>query len=259
MKQILRKILFPGCVLIFASCVQAETESGQLKAELATSQHTSSQTADSLSEASREEKAAAFGLTLDDWKKYEALMEGPRGYWSPGLDPLTALGIEAKSEAERIRYAELQVMMEFARTEAELAYQRAYDDAFKRLYPNVLPIGESDSRADDFLKNVPDVSALTNSPRIVFVTPQCSKCDSLVAKLQSENARFHIYVVGSEGKDDVVRNWAARVKIDPVKVKERHITLNHNTTELSTIAGNVKTSDLPLVYRRSGEAWQRVQ
>lgn len=55
--------------------------------------------------------------------------------YSPGIDPLTALGIEARSAEERRRYADLQVQAERRRVEKELAYQRAYDEAFARAYP----------------------------------------------------------------------------------------------------------------------------
>ncbi|RRV04334.1 hypothetical protein EGJ28_22435 [Stutzerimonas xanthomarina] len=36
-----------------------------------------------------EEKAAEWGLTAEDWKRYQELMDGPRGIYSPGLDPVS--------------------------------------------------------------------------------------------------------------------------------------------------------------------------
>ncbi len=59
------------------------------------------------------------------------------GHFSPNLDPLTALGIEARSDEERRRYAELQVQVEAQRVEKTLAYQRAYDAAWQRLHPGM--------------------------------------------------------------------------------------------------------------------------
>jgi hypothetical protein len=52
-------------------------------------------------------------------------MRGPRGVYSQSLDPLTALGIEARSADERLRYAELQVRSKRQRVDNKLAYQRA--------------------------------------------------------------------------------------------------------------------------------------
>ena len=79
--------------------------------------------------------AQHWGLTEQEWSRFEEIRRGPRGYWSPSLDPLTALGVEARDDAERQRYAELQVRLEAARAERELAYQRAYDEAWQRLSP----------------------------------------------------------------------------------------------------------------------------
>ena len=52
--------------------------------------------------------AQHWGLTEQEWTRFEEIQRGPRGYWSPNLDPLTALGVEARDAAERQRYAELQ-------------------------------------------------------------------------------------------------------------------------------------------------------
>lgn len=77
--------------------------------------------------------AKEWGLTNKEYERYQNLMQEPRGIWSPGLDPLTALGVEARSDEERRRFAELQVKAERQRVEKELAYQRAYDEAYHRV------------------------------------------------------------------------------------------------------------------------------
>ncbi|WP_406948045.1 hypothetical protein [Proteus mirabilis] len=56
-------------------------------------------------------------------------MKGWRGIQSLGLDPLTTLGIEARSDEERCRLAEKWVQQEFAWAEKELAFQREVDAA----------------------------------------------------------------------------------------------------------------------------------
>src|SRR5262245_59887605 len=68
-------------------------------------------------------RAKDFGLNLDEWARYRELMRGPLGIYSPNLDPLTALGIEARSAEERRHVAELQVRLEARRAEKTLAYQ----------------------------------------------------------------------------------------------------------------------------------------
>ncbi|MGV8691898.1 TIGR03759 family integrating conjugative element protein, partial [Pseudomonas aeruginosa] len=73
-----------------------------------------------------ERQAREWGLRSEEWARYRQLMQGPLGVYSPQLDPLTALGIEARSDEERRRYAELQVQAEAQRVGKTLAYQRAY-------------------------------------------------------------------------------------------------------------------------------------
>ncbi len=85
-------------------------------------------------------QAQQWGLTDSEWQHYQQLRQGERGIWSPGLDPLTTLGVETNSDAERQRYAELLARKEHQRVEKELAFQRAYDQAWKRLYPTLTPI-----------------------------------------------------------------------------------------------------------------------
>ncbi|KTY06313.1 conjugal transfer protein, partial [Salmonella enterica subsp. enterica serovar Senftenberg] len=49
-------------------------------------------------------QAQQWGLTDSEWQHYQQLRQGERGIWSPGLDPLTALGVEANNDAERQRF-----------------------------------------------------------------------------------------------------------------------------------------------------------
>jgi len=118
--------------------------------------------------------AQQWGLKDDEWARYRELMQGPLGVYSPNLDPLSALGIEARSDAERRRYAELQVQAEARRVEKLLAYQRAYDEAWQRLYPDMQRV------------NLPGaVSTIPsgNGRLAVFVREGCAACDQTVQRL----------------------------------------------------------------------------
>ncbi|MGG4683925.1 hypothetical protein [Proteus mirabilis] len=74
-------------------------------------------------------EAQEWGLSAEEYARFEALMKGWRGIQSLGLDPLTTLGIEARSDEERCRLAEKWVQQEFAWAEKELAFQREVDAA----------------------------------------------------------------------------------------------------------------------------------
>ncbi|WP_419851722.1 TIGR03759 family integrating conjugative element protein [Actinobacillus pleuropneumoniae] len=171
-----------------------------------------------------EDHWSEWGLTREDWLQYKKLKEGPIGTWTPNLDPLTTLGIEAKTDTERKRYAELLARIEYARAEKILAFQMAYDQAFARLYPNQLPFRTDDSGS------VALTPAAMN--RIIYFTRiDCGKkcSDNLVRLFDfAKSYPIDIYVVDSHKKDEAIRKWALDNKIDTQKVRTRQITLNHD-------------------------------
>ncbi len=195
-----------------------------------------------------ERLARDWGLKTDEWARYRQLMQGPLGVYSPNLDPLTALGIEARSSDEQRRYAELQVQTEAKRVEKLLAYQRAYDAAWQRLYPNQprlnLPSASSNS------------AFFTSPPRIaVFVKEGCPPCDRTVQRLQAAGTAFDIYMVGSGDDDARIRAWAQHASLDPAKVRARTITLNHDDGRWSSLG---VSGDVPAVVRQVNGQWQRL-
>ena len=198
-------------------------------------------------EQSNQQAAEAWGLNQQEYRRYESIMEGARGNWSPNLDPLTALGLEARSQAERQKYAEKLVETERARVEAELAFQRAYDDAWQRLYPNDMPVNSFTTKGgEDATQSVfgSHPSASSERLNIVVATEGCSQCEATVKRLLSTGAAMDIWVVDSNGDDDRIRSWAAEMGISPARVRAGTITLNHGGSL------NVDSSDLPRVASR---------
>ena len=202
--------------------------------------------------AETDKKAQQWNLQPEEWQRYQELMNGPLGIYSPGLDPLTALGISARSDEERRRYARLQVMAETQRVERELAYQRAYDQAFKEMYPDLLPI------AFETPVSVPaqtSSAVLQGNKRLaVFVRDNCKLCDVKVKQLQQSGTGFDLYMVGSKQEDVAIRRWATTVGIDPQKVFSREITLNHDAGRWQSLG---ISGDLPAVVKEVGGKWQR--
>ncbi|MDR0770553.1 MAG: TIGR03759 family integrating conjugative element protein [Burkholderiales bacterium] len=184
-----------------------------------------------------EEQSKRWSLTSEDWARYEEIMKGPRGYWSPNLDPLTALGVEARSENERVRLAQIQVRMEAERAERELSYQKTYDAVFKKVYGNLLPFAPMPAQAP---KGPPRVA--------LFVKTNCPECDKKAKLLQDSKTPFDVYMVGSGGKDAVIRDWAKNAGISPALVKDKTITLNHDNGTLVSVGGNEKDK-FPFVYQ----------
>jgi integrating conjugative element protein (TIGR03759 family) len=198
-------------------------------------------------DANLEERLARdWGLQAEEWTRYRHLMQGPTGIYSPNLDPLTALGIEARSDQERRHYAELQVRAEARRVEKTLAYQRAYDGAWKRLNPGMQPVN---------LPSADEHTSATGDTRLaIFVKDNCPLCEARVKQLQASGSTFDLYLVGSRQDDARVRQWATRVGIDPIKVRAHTITLNHDAGRWLSIGGQ---GELPAEVTEINGQWQR--
>jgi integrating conjugative element protein (TIGR03759 family) len=182
-----------------------------------------------LSQNKLDDKAAQeWGLTSKEYERYQEVMQGPRGVYSPGLDPLTALGIEARSDSERRRFAELQVQAERQRVDRELAYQRAYDEAFKRLFPGIKAFEISAAPTTQGGSSVSGPALEGNGRMALFVKDDCLPCIDQVKRLQASQTPFDLYFVGSQNDDERIRRWAILAGIDPSSVKSRLITLNHD-------------------------------
>jgi len=195
---------------------------------------------------SDERAARDWGLNTDEWSRYRELMDGPLGVYSPNLDPLTALGIEARSDEERRRYAELQVVAEARRIEKTLAYQRAYDEAWQRLHPGLERIAFAGAGGED---------AAAGSGRLaVFVRDGCAECGAVVQRLQSAGTGFDLYMVGTRQDDERIREWARSARIDPARVREGTITLNHDSGRWLSLG---LEGNLPAVVREVNGQWQR--
>ena len=192
-------------------------------------------------------QAASWGLTEQEWTRFEQIQAGPRGFWSPNLDPLTALGVEAETDQERQRYAELQVALEAKRAERELAYQNAYTAAWAKLFPGLLPIQGMAS---------PSPASSAVMPRhALFVEDHCPACTAEAQRLQSSDMAFDIYLVGSQGLDERVRSWARQADVDPAKVQRRQITLNHDRGRWFSLGA---PGPLPATFQQVSGQWQRL-
>lgn len=93
-------------------------------------QATASQTSDQIARQ-------VWDLSADELERAKMLLKGPRANFSvPNLSPVEALGIHARSDAERRKYAEKFAKAQHDDTERVLAWAVAYQAAMQRLYPN---------------------------------------------------------------------------------------------------------------------------
>lgn len=78
--------------------------------------------------------AQMWGLTTDEMQRALVLLQGPRGSFSnPNLSPVEALGIHARSDQERRRYAQLWAKAFVADVQRVLAWSRIAEGEVRQL------------------------------------------------------------------------------------------------------------------------------
>lgn len=78
--------------------------------------------------------AQLWGLSVPEVQRARLLMQGPRGaFSSPQLSPIEALGIHARTDAERDRYARLFAQVSYDDTQRVLAWSRVAQAELQRL------------------------------------------------------------------------------------------------------------------------------
>ncbi|MBS1206074.1 MAG: integrating conjugative element protein [Proteobacteria bacterium] len=190
-----------------------------------------------------QQQAQQWGLSDGDWSRYQTLMKGDRGIMSPGLDPLTALGVETDNSAERRRLAELWVRHEYQRSEKELAFQREINAAWLRLYPETLAVNMG--------SNAAGIAHDTQGRLALFVKENCSRCDARLAAVLADDRPVDIYLVGGNS-DEAIRTWAIRHNIPVEKVRSRQITLNHD----GGLWLRYGQGQMPVILQQGENGWQ---
>ena len=167
-----------------------------------------------------ETEAARWGLEEGDWERFEALMRGRRGRWSPEADPLLVLGAHARTADERRRYAELFVRAEHARVAGELAFERAVGEAWARLHGGEAMFAGATAEAS--------AGGLGSREPIrrfaVAVAADCVSCRDLVREFWSGTRPVDFHVLGTGGDDAALHAWVAALGVD---ARRRGITVNH--------------------------------
>jgi len=201
-------------------------------------ERTESARAQAAIDESRRSAAAVWRLSPEDWSRYETLMRGRRGTWTPGADPLLVLGAHARTDAERRRFAEAFVRAEHARVEGELAFERAVAAAWARLFPGELRV-KTHSPAEPR----PERYAL------VFAR-DCTGCEATVRASAGGAVPVDVSVRGA-GDDAALRQWARRHGVRAADVRAGRVTVNHDDGSVPGPA--------PAVWARRGGRWAPVE
>lgn len=196
-------------------------------------------------------------LTEADWLRYEVLLRGPAGYTTAKeLDPVTVLGIYARDDAERVRWAEVAAQQEHERIAAELAYAAAYSAAWRRLYPDER-FGADPLPAPVVRQEPPQADRPLSARLMLFVDAAAPvKSNFLADPLARTQALagtapsigLDVYVVGA--KDTAAAQaWADRQRVGRPSVPVTMQPDDGTLAQASAMAG-VPVPRLPALIRR---------
>lgn len=225
-------------------------------------------------------ESAFWQLTKADWNRYQEIMDGPQGRWTPNEDPTFVLGQWARTPQELRRFAEAQVEIEKKRAERGIAFELAYQEAWNRLYPNLNVIDErklasiratrkmmQDLSKNDVNANQPGMSILPwedglnpADHLILLVSNDClQKCDlayqeALNAQSNVPGVVLDIFFIDFTTED--INEWALS-KVALRSIKAKSITLNRNGAELQD---QLKTAHgvVGNFYRRRGNQYGEI-
>ena len=173
-----------------------------------------------------------WNISTADWIRYEQIMQGEGQYLWKDLDPITVLGLNARSASERNRYAEKLAKLEFANAQKVILLDRAYNKAFHELYgklPVVDPSKLNIGSAKASLLSVPKASVKTEfgDRYIAFVNTQCSTCNRMVEQvLGSLQLGVSLDIHFKKDSRQAITQWANKQGISAESVEVGTVTLN---------------------------------
>ncbi len=205
--------------------------------------------------ASERAVAETWGLDVEEWQRYRHLQQGIRGSISPStLSPIEVLGIHARDAAERRHYAELWARAMHDDAERVLAFQHAYDAAFKRLYSNQ-PMIDLAKLAN---QEVPPARFGAADRLILITSLNCPSCDTVFEKLRTHIDKVEgidVFVVGEGAELAAIRDWVRTNNINASWLRSRRLTVNKGTEGIE-LAGGVPTP--PAIYRLTNGSIEQV-
>ncbi|GKS92651.1 hypothetical protein [Acidovorax sp. SUPP2539] len=115
----------------------AQPKTQQQRTQEVTSQRGGADRAGTVLDENDQLIASIWGLSSEEMLRAKVLLQGPRKSFSvENLSPVEALGIHARSDAERRKYAEMFARTFHADVERSLAWNAAFTEAMARMYPN---------------------------------------------------------------------------------------------------------------------------
>lgn len=193
--------------------------------------------------------AKSHGLSVKEYERFLEILETPRAFFTPNIskNPVFALLLEARTDSERDRYAEMVVKLETDNQNKINEAQRAVDRAKVRLFGPNAPLFEHQGAGTAQLAAMKSASSNGSSPLIppryqLYLRAEgCTECMGEFKKIYSTlktntYSGLDIYFVGAT--DEKIQQWAMSSGLTGEEVKIGKVTLNRASE-------NEVTQDLP--------------
>lgn len=203
--------------------------------------------------------ARVWGISELDMKRYKALMVNKSGqyYKNKELSPIEVLGINAQDNTQRNLFAQMLVKANIQRFAKELAFEKAYANAYKNyITEKKLPIIKPFNTDKYSPFNYKAVDLQDNDKLMLFVKTS-DAARRIISPLLSEiinndKVQWHIYLMDKSIDKNEVFNWARKMNIPSELVGNKTITLNIGYQDFKKINLDGNTPVLYLV--RNGSA-----
>ena len=234
-------------------------------------------------EATERSRANEWGLSLDEFHRSQSLLRGFTGSVADTrITPIEVLGIHAKDDTERDRYAEKFARFMFDYVDRAMKFEVAYQRAARRLFPTI-PVHAIDTNQSmrptlqEVLQRTPGIEARnvahsvtpirastvavpasgtqrSGDRLILFTGPDCAQCLHTLQRAQAharQGTAIDVYVVGVTSDAQLIQ-YARKIKLDSHLIEQGVLTLNRDQGTMSKVIPD--TQRLPQLLRKRGDA-----
>ena len=272
MHQSITLFLFLGIVLsipVTANTATSAIEKTKQETEDLYQQQNSHENTDAINNEINQQLFLRNQWQLDnkEWQRYQVLMKGIRGSISPkNISPIEVLGIHARNDAERNKYARIWAKMMYEDATHVLVFQSAYNRVLEDLYGNMNIIN---TKALGLNRRVNTVKNLKKQDRLVVFIKQdaCPRCETLLTELfsktQLQELQIDLFFVdthNNKNDDKKIRAWANQhiPKKQRLKLKAGKLTLNHDNGKLFQLTKDLLT-DVPVIFKTNNQETVKIK
>lgn len=196
-------------------------------------------------------QALVWGLSDDEEKRYLFLIQNQSGFFYDlkKVSPVEILGMNARTDNERKKYAEMDAKNQFQYMAKYLSYVSDYNQAALSLKDKLkLPVINQFDYKPFSPYNYKPISLESNDKLMLFLKLN-SAVKPIIASLlnsmtKNNKISLNVYFIGKNISKTAIETWAQDQNIPPAMVEHNQITLNFGNSEFESLK---TTKSLPVL------------